>query len=42
MTMRFLIDKSPKDVVRKSASPLVLGQLITPLTGYSDWGGCMG
>jgi hypothetical protein len=37
--MRFLIDKSPLDVARKAQSPLVLGQLLTPLTGYSDWGG---
>jgi len=37
--VKFLIDKQPTEVVRKSASQLVMGQLITPLTGYSDWGG---
>ena len=37
--MKFLIDKSPKDVTRKSASKLVGGQLLTPLTRYSDWQG---
>lgn len=39
--MKFLIDKSEVDVKRKMAlSPsLVAGQLLTPLTGYADWGG---
>ncbi len=37
--MKFLIDKSPKDVARKSVSDLVMGQLLTPLTGYADAGG---
>jgi len=37
--MKFLIDKSPTDVERKNKSDLVLGQLLTPLTGYRDWGG---
>lgn len=37
--MKFLIDKSPKHVERKSASALVGGQLLTPLTRYSDWQG---
>lgn len=37
--MRFLIDKSPADVERKAASPLVAGQLLTPLTRYRNWGG---
>jgi hypothetical protein len=38
--MKFLIDKSPKHVERKNVSELVMGQLLTPLTGYSDWQGC--
>jgi len=39
--MRFLIDKSPNDVRRKQSlhADLVAGQLLTPLTRYSDWGG---
>jgi hypothetical protein len=37
--MKFLIDKSPLHVERKNASELVGGQLLTPLTRYSDWGG---
>lgn len=37
--MKFLIDKTPPEVVRKSASSLVRGQLLTPLTRYSNWGG---
>ena len=37
--MKFLIDKSKKDVIRKSKSPLVVGQLQTPLTNYAHWGG---
>ena len=40
--MKFLIDKSPKDVARKAASPLVCGQLLTPLTRYADWKGVYG
>jgi len=39
--MKFLIDKSPKDVERKmSLHPsLVAGQLLTPLTRYRNFGG---
>jgi len=39
--MRFLIDKSPKDVERKRElhPSLVEGQLCTPLTNYKNWGG---
>lgn len=37
--MKFLIDQSPKRVKRRMLSPLVLGQLQTPLTNYADWGG---
>ena len=39
--MKFLIDKSPKDVGRKMAlhPDLVAGQLLTPLTRYSNAGG---
>lgn len=37
--MKCLIDKSPADVTRKAESPLVLGQLLTPLTRYADWDG---
>jgi hypothetical protein len=37
--VKFLIDKSPKDVERKNESDLVLGQLLTPLTRYNNWGG---
>lgn len=39
--MKFLIDKSPKDVKRKAAlhPELVVGQLLTPLTRYSNAGG---
>ena len=38
--MKFLID-TQKDTLRRRMenSELILGQLITPLTGYSDWGG---
>jgi len=39
LEVKFLIDKSPKDVARKSVSDLVMGQLLTPLTGYADAGG---
>ena len=39
--MRFLIDKSPKDVERKMGlhPSLVAGQLLTPLTRYRNAGG---
>jgi len=37
--MRFLIDNHKTKVARKCRSPLACGQLITPLTGYSNWGG---
>lgn len=39
--MKFLIDKSPKDVERKIGlhSSLVAGQLLTPLTRYKNAGG---
>lgn len=37
--MKFLIDKSSNDVRRKTKSTLVLGQLLTPLTKYKNWGG---
>ena len=37
--MKFLIDQSPKRVKRRMLSPLVLGQLQTPLTNYADCGG---
>ncbi len=39
--MKFLIDKSPKDVKRKSGlhPDLVAGQLLTPLTRYRNAGG---
>lgn len=40
--MKFLIDKSTEIVKQKSASSLVLGQLITPLTSYTNWGGVFG
>jgi len=40
--MKFLIDKSPPDVKRKAVSPLVAGQLLTPLTRYRNWGGKYG
>lgn len=36
--MKFLIDLSPKKLSEKMGSPLVMGQLLTPLTGYSDAG----
>lgn len=36
--MRFLIDKSKHDKQDFLASDLVMGQLLTPLTRYSDWG----
>ena len=37
--MKFLIDKSPEIVKQKASSPLVRGQLLTPLTRYANWGG---
>lgn len=37
--MKFLIDLSPARLAEKLSSPLVLGQLLTPLTGYSHNGG---
>ena len=39
--MKFLIDKSPKEVTRKQNqhADLVQGQLCTPLTNYKNWGG---
>lgn len=39
--MRFLVDTSKKDIDRRMPefSGWIRGQLITPLTGYSDWGG---
>ncbi len=37
--MRYLIDNQTEKVKRRMQSPLVMGQLLTPLTGYSDWGG---
>ena len=37
--MKFLLDNSPKIVCEKSSHELVAGQLITPLTRYSNWGG---
>ncbi len=41
LRLKFLIDKSPEHVARKkSGSNIVGGQLLTPLTRYSDWGGC--
>lgn len=37
--MKFLIDTSPKKMISEFSSPLVVGQLLTPLTGYKNWGG---
>lgn len=37
--MKYLIDKTADVVARKAESPLVVGQLLSPLTRYSDWGG---
>ena len=34
--MKFLIDLSPNRLSEKIDSPLVMGQLLTPLTGYAD------
>ena len=36
--MKFLIDLSPNRLSEKIDSPLVMGQLLTPLTGYADAG----
>ena len=36
--MKLLIDTSPASMVELIKEDLVLGQLITPLTGYSDAG----
>jgi hypothetical protein len=38
--MKFLIDTQKDTLARRvEQSELILGQLLTPLTGYSDWGG---
>jgi len=39
--MKFLID-TQQDTLRErmETSDLILGQLLTPLTGYCNWGGC--
>ena len=38
--MKFLIDTQQDTLrTRMETSELILGQLLTPLTGYSDWGG---
>jgi hypothetical protein len=38
--MKFLIDTQQDTLrTRMKTSELILGQLLTPLTGYSDWGG---
>lgn len=38
--MKFLIDTQQDTLrTRMETSDLILGQLLTPLTGYSDWGG---
>jgi hypothetical protein len=37
--VKFLIDLSPNRLSEKINSPLVMGQLLTPLTGYADAGG---
>ena len=38
--MKFLIDTQQDTLKRRmETSSLILGQLLTPLTGYSDWGG---
>lgn len=36
--LKYLLDLSPERLSEKIDSPLVMGQLITPLTGYSDAG----
>ncbi|NTU49438.1 MAG: hypothetical protein HGA87_00835 [Desulfobulbaceae bacterium] len=38
--MRFLVDTSPVKMEKLVKKGLVLGQLITPLTGYANFGGC--
>jgi len=40
--MKFLIDTSPATMAERISSPLVSGQLLTPLTRYSNWGGEFG
>jgi hypothetical protein len=40
--MKFLIDTSPATMANRISSPLVSGQLLTPLTRYSNWGGEFG
>lgn len=37
--MKFLVDTSPANLKRIGDSPLIGGQLLTPLTGYSNAGG---
>lgn len=37
--VKFLIDTSPAKMTDLAQRPLVGGQLLTPLTRYSDWGG---
>lgn len=37
--MKFLIDTSPRQLSGKTPHDLIAGQLLTPLTSYSDWGG---
>jgi hypothetical protein len=37
--MKFLLDGPTQRIKRKENHPLVAGQLLTPLTGYSNWGG---
>lgn len=36
--MQFLVDTSPAKMADLKERPLVGGQLLTPLTGYSNWG----
>ncbi len=40
--LKFLIDKSPNGLQEFIGRELVLGQLITPLTGYANFGGVFG
>jgi hypothetical protein len=37
--LKFLIDKSPATLETRKDNKYVLGQLVTPLTGYRNWGG---
>ena len=37
--MKFLLDVSPAQLEKRIKSPLVLGQLLTPLTSYANAGG---